>query len=447
MSNSSIWNSNTAHRHFTQTCVAVVATVILGIGGAAAWAREVPKIYGTIYTSSFQPFRVGVDQFHVKSGNSSPEVYAAAQTISDVVLADLDFSYLFESVRPDTLYLRIMGLSQIDRRGWHHLGANFLVEGEVGLEGEDLVVTYTLTDVETDRELYRRELRTALKSVRLLAHNLSDEVYHELARANGIFQTELVYVHDGGTYKEIHICDYDGANDYGLQSDRALLLTPRWAGRDAVSYTSFKDGNPDVWIYDLVKDRSMKFSSTKGLNSGCSWTPDGKKYVISLSLEGNPEIYIGTRGSKSPQRLTFDDDIETSPTFSPDGKRIVFTSDRSGDPQLFIMDADGANVERLTYEGKYNDSPNWSPTLDVIAFAARDEGVFQICTIQPDGSGLRRLTEVGSNENPHWSPDGLHIVFSSNRTGTYEIYTMNYDGSGVRRVTTNGGNTNPDWSP
>jgi TolB protein len=448
MSRSSTLNSNTGHnrRRFRIAGIAVLVTLIPAGSGQA---RGVPEIYGRVvkFGGEFEPFRVGVDRFRV-AGGSDTDGAALAQTITDIVFADLDFSYLFESVRPDSVYLRIMGLSEIDRRGWHHLGADYLIEGNVRVDGDDLSITYTLTDVATDREFFRRELRARRETVRLLAHTLADEVYRELARAPGIFQSRLAYLRESAGAKEVHVCDYDGANDECLTADRSITLSPRWAGENAVSYTSYKAGNPDVWIFDLTKDRATKLSSFPGLNSGCSWTRDGKRYVISLSVEGNPEIYLGERGSHgSPRRLTYSPGIDVSPTFSPDGSRIVFTSDRSSTPQIYIMDADGAGIERLTFDGTYNDSPDWSPTLDVIAFVSRSEGVFQICTIRPDGSGLRQLTEVGSNENPHWSPDGLHLVFTSNRTGVYEVYTMNHDGSGVRRVTQTGGNTNPSWSP
>ncbi|MBI3872508.1 MAG: PD40 domain-containing protein [candidate division Zixibacteria bacterium] len=420
-------------------------------GGELSWGRTVSEIYGRVVKvgGEFEPFRVGVDQFRLKNPDqATDDDRKLAQAASDIVFADLDFSYLFESVRPDSVYLRIMGLSKIDHRGWHHLGADYLVEGEISFDADNVTLTYTLSDVATEKEFFTRVLKSRRESVRLLAHALADEVYRELARADGIFQSRLAYLHENGGHKEVHVCDFDGADDSRMTGDNSIALSPRWAGPNAVSYTSYRDGNPDVWLFDLLKDRATKFSSLPGLNSGCSWTKDGRLYALSMSVEGNPEIYVGERAShRPPERITFSPGIDTSPAFSPDGKRIVFTSDRGGTPQVYIMDVDGANLERLSSEGEYNDSPDWSPTLDLIVFVSRGYGVFQICTIRPDGSGLRQLTEVASNENPHWSPDGLHVVFASNRTGGYEIYTMSFDGSGVRRVTTTAGNSNPSWSP
>ncbi|HUU45713.1 MAG TPA: Tol-Pal system beta propeller repeat protein TolB [Acidobacteriota bacterium] len=416
----------------------------------ALQARGVPEVYGRIvkYAGEFDPFRVGVSKFTIEDpGRASIFDLELAEEVGDVIFADLDFSYLFEPVRPDTVYLRIMGMDQIDRRGWRHLGADYLLDGDVQIDGEAVTVRYTMTDVVSGRRHFTREMKSRRGSARLMAHAIADEVYRELARAEGVFQSRIVYLHEEGDQKELHVADWDGAGDLTVTADRTISLSPRWAGANAISYTSYKDGNPDVWLLDLGRDRSTKFSSMPGLNSGCSWTADGKRYVLSMSVEGDPEIYVGERSSRRSQRLTFSPGIDVSPAFSSDGSRIVFTSDRSGSPQIYIMDEDGANVERLTYEGQYNDSPDWSPTLDLVAFVSRRDGLFQICTIRPDGSGFRRLTEVGSNENPHWSPDGLHLVFASNRTGQYEIYTMNFDGAGVRRLTTDGGNTNPSWSP
>ncbi len=449
MSKLSIWNSSTASS--TQRARASLALLLAGfvvLWSVPAASRNVPEIYGRIVKSGgeFEPTRIGIDQFKVKDlSSASPDAQDLAHQASQIVFNDLDFSYLFEAVRPDTAYLRIMGQAQIDRRGWHYLGAGYLIEGEVDLADGNLAITYTLYDIVNDREVFQRRLKARRENIRLLAHSLSDEVYRELAGAEGIFQTRLVYLHNGAL-KELHVADYDGASDQTVVSQRAIIVTPRWAGSNAISYTSYKDGNPDVWILDLSRDRARKMSSQLGLNSGCSWTPDGKRYALSLTVDGSPEIYVGERDGK-PRRVTFSNGIDASPSFSPDGRRIVFTSDRSTTPQVYIMDDDGANAERITFEGKYNDSPDWSPTLDIIAYVSRVDGVFQICTMRPDGSGKRQITEVGSNENPHWSPDGLHLVFASNRTGSYEIYTMSFDGSGVRRLTTSTNNANPGWSP
>ncbi len=423
----------------------LLAIVLVSYGHALA--RNVPEIYGRIVKSGaeFEPTRIGINEFTPKDASASSDVRELAALAGQIVFNDLDFSYLFEAVRPDTVYLRIMNQTRIDRKGWHYLGAAYLIEGQIEVDGDNVAITYTLTDLVNDREVFTRRLKSRRQTIRLLAHTLSDEVYRELAGAEGIFQTRLAYLHKA-PINEVHVCDFDGANDQIVASERSIIVTPRWAGMNSISYTSYKERNPDVWILDLSKGRAQKLSSQPGLNTGCSWTRDGKRYVLSLSVDGSPEIYIADRLG-SPRRLTFSNGIDASPSFSPDGRRIVFTSDRSGSPQVYIMDDDGTNVARLSFEGKYNDSPDWSPTLDMIAYVARMDGVFQICTIRPDGSGFRQLTEVGSNENPHWSPDGLHIVFSSNRTGVYEIYTMGYDGSGVRRITSSGSNNNPSWSP
>lgn len=439
------------HRFAPRLLPFTISVIVVAFGASPARTAKAPVVRGIIFKGAgeFEPVRIGVDKFVLKDASVlAAEDHDVPVLITDVVFRDLDFSYLFEPVRPDTLYMRIMGSTEIDQRGWRHLGAEYLIQGEVQLSGGDISVEYALRDVSTDRQVFRRRLRARRGTARLLAHTLADEVYQELARTPGIFQTRLTYLHSTSpTFKEVHVCDYDGANDLAVTADRSVVVSPRWADANSISYTSYRDGNPDVWLLDLSRDRAQKLSSRPGLNSACSWSRDGKRYVLSLSADGDPDIYIGERGSTKLTRLTFSKGIDQSPSFSPDGKRIIFTSERGGTPQIYIMDADGANVERLTWQGHYNESPDWSPTLDMITYVTRIEGVFQVMTIRPDGTGARQLTEVGSNEHPHWSPDGMHIVFSSNRTGTYEIYTMNFDGSGVRRVTSTGNNTNPSWSP
>lgn len=188
-----------------------------------------------------------------------------------------------------------------------------------------------------------------------------------------------------------------------------------------------------------------------------SWSPDGKRLVISGG--GNDT------GNSSKDTLVCDVDAEfkatglrklvpsqsvsigEEPCWSPDGKRLVAVSTTE---RLFVVDADGKNLAQiLQVDGSYCHQPDWSPDGDWIAFATDRDGNVEIYKVRPDGTELTRLTRApGVDAHPRWSPDGRWLSFTSNRDGNYDIFVMSADGSDVRPLTRHTAtDDHAAWSP
>ncbi len=213
--------------------------------------------------------------------------------------------------------------------------------------------------------------------------------------------------------------------------------------------------------HDLMTGTRTVLSAKEGMNSGSAWSPDGKRMALTLSMTGRPEIYlmnpfepgsmeplsrtiqwrkIGSEGYQSnAENLLFD----VEPSWSPDGKKLVISSARTGHPMIYVIDLASKAATQLTFAGTYNASPAWSPKGDRIVFAAQRlaEGNFDLYLIDPDGNNLNRLTvgdRVGArrvnSENPSWAPTGRHLTFASSEGGTYGIYTMTADGAVRRKI-------------
>jgi TolB protein len=438
----------TRQRVFT---ILIFCLIMFTLGSSGVLAAKYGEIIASIRTGVFEPYRIGIDDFVPSERDAPDDVRRLAKDISDIVRADLDFSYLFVTRAPDPEYLKVFGVEKLSLYDWEKLYVGYVLVGEVSANENSVIISYTLYSVHqrlNPEEIFSRRLRADRSDLRLLAHSITDDVYTRITDLEGIFRSRIAYSHADSLYKEIYICDFDGHSPMRATFDRSIDISPRWASADEISYTSYKRGNPDLWLLDMRKGQNIQLSSFPGLNSAAAWSPDGSRYAVTLSKDGNAEIYVFRRGSSRGQRLTYSQGIDSSPTWSPDGKYLAFTSDRSGTPQVYIMDIDGDNVQRLTYQGSHNDSPAWSPTLDIIAFVSRGgDGLFNIWTVSTNGANLKQLTSEGDNENPQWSPDGLHLVFSSTRGAREEIYTMEFTGRNVRRITRGGGNSNPSWSP
>ncbi len=420
---------------------------------SSAQAEKYGEIIVRIQTGVFEPYRIGVDDFRPADPGAPNDVRRIATQISDIIRNDLEFSYLFVTRAPDPEYLEVFGVETLSLYDWEKLYVGYVLTGKVEYEYDDdaVVVSYTLHSVHRrlkPETITSRRLRSSREDLRLLAHTIAGNVYQKITDLQGVFRSRIAYSHRDSLQKEIYICDYDGHEPMRATFDRSINVSPRWASEDEISYTSFKRGNPDLWLLDMEEGKTRQLTSYPGLNSAASWSPDGTRFAVTLTKDGNPEIYVFRKGAQGGRRVTFHPGIDSSPTWSPDGRYLAITSDRSGTPQIYIMNADGGDVQRLTYKGSHNDSPAWSPTLDLIAYVSRGgNGKFNVWTSTTNGSHQQQLTAIGDNENPQWSPDGLHLVFSSTRNGREEIYTMDFSGKNVRRITSGGGNTNPSWSP
>jgi TolB protein len=364
-----------------------------------------------------------------------------AQEAHDVARHDFDFSGIFAIADVDPLTKKLEPDPSAQ-------GA-VRVEGTVEEKGDGFQFTGEAFDLATAESMFKRTYPFHRAESRATMHRFVDDVIEALTGERGICETKIAFIRSSGKVKEVWVMDYDGMNPYQLTHDRSLALSPAWApwGTE-LAFTTFKRGNPDLYLFDLRRGASYPFSTRSGPNIAPCYSPDGKWIACALYKDGNSEIYLISRDAQSARRLTRNNRIDSGPSFSPGGDQIVFSSDRSGSPQIYVMDSEGLNQRLLTLEGKYNDSPRWSPKGDRITYAARHDGIFDVVVMDANGQRPFQITSgAGHNENPQWSADSRKIYFSSSRSGRRQIYMMNADGSDVVQLTQGDECFNPAAGP
>ncbi len=334
---------------------------------------------------------------------------------------------------------------------WVSIGAESLVKGGFQYDGRELVGEFMLFDVVMGKLIAGKKYVGKLQDRRDMVVRFCDEILLALTGERGVFDTRIAYAGKKGTAFEIYSIAFDGAiSSLTKHTDlKSLTLLPHWSpnGRQ-IAFTSYRSGNPDVYVISANGGRERKITGYKGLTLAGPWSPDGKAMLMTSSKDGKEEIYAFDVKESRMKRLTFDPAINVSPSWSPDGRKIAFVSDRAGSPQIYLMDSDGSNIKRLTFEGNYNTSPRWSPKGDRIAFEGSVNGTFQIMTMDASGANLVQLTAEGRNESPSWSPDGRYLAFVSRKKGRSKLCIMNANGSN-QRVIHEGMDQylNPCWSP
>lgn len=420
--------------------LAALAALLTGIGLPAL--GQARRLEGVVEGERFSRIKIAIPDAPASSGEEGAEL---VQTVRD----DLAYSGYFDVVDPGLYHL--VGTAPVGEEryeDWISIGADALVRVVPSLDGSRVDLQARLYDNASQGLLFARRYGGRSQLLRLVAHQLSDDLVRHYTGRPGVAMTRIAFSSRHGEGKEIYLMDYDGQRIRRLTTTSTINITPVWspAGGE-LAYVSWRGKQPGVYV--MSSEGELGHLTTVGgeLSAAPDWSPDGRKLVYSADVDGNSEIYVLDRGSGRNSRLTHSPAIDTAPAFSPTGREIAFTSDRAGSPQIYIMDAEGLNVRRVSWSGNYNDSAAWSPNGARLAYASRIDGRFEIVLLDLSSDRVTRLTwGEGNSENPRWAPDGRHIVFASDRAGTYDIYTMRPDGSDVRRLTRGGNCFTPDWS-
>jgi eukaryotic-like serine/threonine-protein kinase len=204
-----------------------------------------------------------------------------------------------------------------------------------------------------------------------------------------------------------------------------------------------------VWV-----DRSGKELGTVGdpARYGSTWSsPDGKRlaYDVADARSARSDLWIRDLSRGVSSRFTFDPKDDSEPLWSPDGRSIVFSSNRGDAMNLYVKDASGTSEEELLYESKEEKyATDWSRDGGHVLVMSRGaETTWDIWALPMKGERKpfpvvkTRFTELFAT----FSPDGRYIAYQSNESGRAEIYVQEFPQARSKwQVSTEGG-SEPYW--
>ena len=200
----------------------------------------------------------------------------------------------------------------------------------------------------------------------------------------------------------------------------------------------------------IVLDREGRELQTLGdpMNVyNISLSPDGRRLATSRG-SANVDLWITDIARGVSSRFTFDPAAEFTPVWSPDGSKIAFNSDRLGRNAIFLKDSDGVQAESLLVESTERIGvADWSRDGRYLAVIAAEKGG-GVYTVDLQGEkALRPVVVTGFLEgDPRFSPDGRWMLYSTDESGRREVYVQSVQaGSGKWQVSTDGGR-DPRWS-
>jgi WD40 repeat protein len=178
-----------------------------------------------------------------------------------------------------------------------------------------------------------------------------------------------------------------------------------------------------------------------------SLSPDGSRLTYDVSDNGGTrgDVWIRDLVRGVSSRFTFDAAADINPVWSPDGRRIVYTSRAKGAGDLVIKDASGTREAEpllLSAEEKY--VSDWSRDGRYILFTSRGQNERGWDTLALPMDGDKKPFAIGDTKfNEMWatlSPDGKYVAYQSNESGRQEIYVHEFpEARNKWQVSTEGG--------
>jgi serine/threonine protein kinase len=183
-------------------------------------------------------------------------------------------------------------------------------------------------------------------------------------------------------------------------------------------------------------------------------SPDEKRVAIEqLDADNrNGDIWILDLSRGTTTRFTFDPMWDNDAFWSPDGSRILFGSDRdiSGPAENLYQKSSGGggSDELLLKSDSYKNPSGWSPDGKVIVFSYSTEGTnnqdIQLFRLS-DHQVIPYLHSEFNEYRGQISPDGKWMAYISDESGKPEVYVQSLPVSGAKWQISTGGAAQPRW--
>jgi eukaryotic-like serine/threonine-protein kinase len=181
-----------------------------------------------------------------------------------------------------------------------------------------------------------------------------------------------------------------------------------------------------------------------------SLSPDGKLLAFDATLNSTSlDIWIRDLARGVTQRFTFDPAAERIPLWSPDGRRIVFTSSAKGPGDLYIKDASGAqDAEVLLASPDFKIASDWSRDGAYLLYSDQGkETGWDMWALPMKGDRKPfpiRKTNFGELFAT-FSPDARFVAYQSNESGRAEVYVQEFPEARHKWQVSTSGGTTPYW--
>jgi serine/threonine protein kinase/WD40 repeat protein len=235
---------------------------------------------------------------------------------------------------------------------------------------------------------------------------------------------------------------------YGEARSRSIFS---FSQNGVLVYQSGSTRPPGVFLVDR-NGKILSQLKASPVAFGARFSGDGKRILLdSYDVPSrNFDIWLHDVARSFSTRFTFDPGIDMVPLFSPDGNQAVFSSNRLKSQALFLKNLSGMNNEELLFNSSLDDyATSWSPDGKSLLLSVQGDPKTKWDMLLLPLTGEKKPIPLAQSEFDEslgvFSPDGRWVAYQSNESGKYEVYVRTLDPRGGKRQVSNAGGTGPKW--
>jgi len=231
--------------------------------------------------------------------------------------------------------------------------------------------------------------------------------------SNGV----LISRNIGGTTSRLEWIDRSGRElgQVGAAADyRNPALSPD-GKRIAVRRRDPQDANSDVWIIDPERGTTSRFTFDPTSDGSPFWSSDGSQIAFYSARNGGGLWVKSASGLGTEEPLLKEPTVNSGDSWSPDGKALVYsTTEQKSGFDIWELPLTGDRKPKVLIQTPFNEGrAQISPDGRYMAYESSESGHPEVYVVTFQGPAGRWQVSTNSGTEPHWSHDGKELFYLS----------------------------------
>jgi serine/threonine protein kinase/Tol biopolymer transport system component len=196
---------------------------------------------------------------------------------------------------------------------------------------------------------------------------------------------------------------------------RAVRISPG-GHHIAIAIEDQRVGTPDIWVHDVSRNLSTRFTFDLATDRDPVWSPDGGRLAVRSNRNDRSTIYVRAINGVGGEKLLLESSHNASiHDWSRDGGSALFTqSDPAGqtDRDIWILPLQAERAPYPFIRASFNqDYPRFSPSGRLVSYQTDDSGRNKVYVVPfPDTGDKWEISPAGGVQ-PIWRADGRELFY------------------------------------